>query len=176
MHIREATSNDRDEIHRVHWSAFEASERELVAELAVNLLAEDTVPPIISLVAETEGVVVGHVAFSPVTFDNTEYFQGYILAPLAVKPDYQKCRIGSNLIESGMQQLSRMGVDIIFVYGDPKYYRKFGFNGDAAERYVPPYKMEYPSGWQGIAINECSIGKPSVKIVCVDSLNDPVLW
>jgi GNAT superfamily N-acetyltransferase len=73
------------------------------------------------LVAETEGIVVGHVAFSPVTIDNNENFQGYILAPLGVKPDYQNRRIGSKLIESGMQQLSRMGVDILFVYGDPKY-------------------------------------------------------
>ena len=120
MHIRAARSHDRDGIHSVHWSAFDEGERKIVSKLAVSLHTEEAVPQTISLVAEIEGDVVGHVAFSPVTIDNNENFQGYILAPLAVKPDYQKRRIGSKLIESGVQQLSRMGVDIIFVYGDPK--------------------------------------------------------
>jgi len=176
MHIRVATSLDRDDIHSVHWSAFAEGEREIVSKIAVNLLTEETTPQTISLVAETEGIVVGHVAFSPVTIDNNENFQGYILAPLGVKPDYQKHRIGSKLIESGMQQLSRMGVDILFVYGDPKYYSKFGFSVDAAECYIPPYKLQYPFGWQGIALNECSTGKSSIKIACVTSLCDPALW
>jgi putative acetyltransferase len=176
MHIRAATSLDRDDIHNVHWSAFAEGEREVVSKLAVNLLSEKATPQTISLVAESEGIVVGHVAFSPVTIDNDENFRGYILAPLGVKPDYQKRCIGSKLIESGMQQLSRMGIDIIFVYGDPKYYSKFGFSVDAAECYIPPYKLQYPFGWQGIALNECSAAKSSANIVCVTSLNDPALW
>jgi putative acetyltransferase len=176
MHIRIATSLDQDNIHSVHWSAFAEGEREIVSKLAVNLLAEETTPQTISLVAETEGAVVGHVALSPVTIGSNKNIQGYILAPLGVKPDYQKRHIGSKLIESGMQQLSRMGVDILFVYGDPKYYSRFGFSVDAAECYIPPYRLEYPFGWQGIALSECSIRKPSIQIVCVTSLCDPALW
>jgi len=176
MHIRTATKLDRDDIQSVHWSAFAEGERAIISELAAKLLSEETTPQTISLVAETEGVVVGHVAFSPVTIDDNENFQGYILAPLGVKPTYQKHRIGSKLIESGMQRLSGMGVDIIFVYGDPDYYSKFGFSVDAAERYIPPYKLQYPFGWQGIALNEDSTGKSSVKIACVTSLSDPALW
>jgi putative acetyltransferase len=176
MHIRIATSLDQDNIHSVHWSAFAAGEREIVSKLAVNLLSEETTPQTISLVAESEGAVVGHVAFSPVTIGSNKNIQGYILAPLGVSPDYQKRCIGSKLIESGMQQLSRMGVDILFVYGDPKYYSKFGFSVDAAECYIPPYRLEYPFGWQGIALSECSIRKPSIQIVCVTSLCDPALW
>ena len=176
MHIRIATSHDRDDIHSVHWSAFAEGEREIVSRLAANLLSEEATPQIISLVAETEGIVVSHVAFSPVTISSNENFQGYILAPLGVKPDYQKRRIGSELVESGMQQLSRMGVDILFVYGDPKYYSKFGFSVDAAECYIPPYKLQYPFGWQGIVLNEFSIGTSFFKIACVTSLCDPALW
>jgi putative acetyltransferase len=176
MHIRAATNLDRDNVYKIHWSAFESSERELVAELAVNLLAENAVPRVISLVAENDGVVAGHVAFSPVTSRDNENFLGYILAPLAVKPDYQKCSIGSKLIESGVQQLSTMGVQIIFVYGDPEYYSRFGFRVDVAEPYMPPHKLHYPFGWQGLSLKKYSIGKPSVKIVCVDSLNHPELW
>ena len=176
MHKRIATSLDRDGIHSVHWSAFAEGEREIVSRLAVNLLLEEITPQTISLVAESEGIVVGHVAFTPMTMDNNKSFQGYILAPLGVKPDYQKRRIGSELIESGMQQLSGMGVEILFVYGDPKYYSKFGFSVDAAKRYIPPYKLPYPFGWQGIALKKCSTGKSSIKIACVASLCDPALW
>jgi len=142
MHIRIATSLDKDDIHSVHWSAFAEDEREIVSKLAVNLLSEETTPQ----------------------------------TPLGVKPDYQKRRIGSKLIESGMQQLSRMGVDILFVYGDPKYYSRFGFSVDAAEYYIPHYRLEYPFGWQGVALSECSIRKSPVKIACVTSLCDPALW
>lgn len=176
MHIRIATGLDRDDVHSVHWSAFAEGERQIVSKLAVNLLSEETTPQTISFLAETEGAVVGHVAFSPVTIGSNENFQGYILAPLGVKPDYQKRRIGSKLVESGMQQLSRMGVGILFVYGDPKYYGRFGFSVDAAERYIPPYRLQYPFGWQGIALNECSTGKSSIKIACVTSLCNPALW
>ena len=176
MHVRLATSLDRDDIRSVYWSAFAEGEREIVSKLAVDLLAEESTPQTISLVAEAEGIVVGHVAFSPVTIDNNEKVQGYILAPLGVKPGCQKCRIGSKLIESGMQQLSGMGVDILFVYGDPGYYSRFGFSVEAAECYIPPYKLQYPFGWQGIALDEFSTGKSTANITCVASLCDPELW
>jgi len=176
MPIRTATNPDRDDIHSVHWSAFAADERALVSELAVNLLSEQTTPKTISLVAESEGNIVGHVAFSPVTLENDKSFRGYILAPLGVKPDYQQQGIGSTLIESGIQQLSTMDVNILFVYGDPNYYSKFGFSVDAAAVYTPPYELHYPLGWQGLVLNESSTGRSSAKLVCVTSLNNPMLW
>ncbi len=176
MCIRIATSLDREDIRRVHFCAFHEDEREIVSKLAINLLSEETTPQTISLVAEAEGTVVGHVAFSPVIIDNNENLQGYILAPLGVKPDYQGLRIGSRLIESGIQQLSKMGVNILFVYGDPEYYSRFSFSADAAYRYTAPYKLQYPYGWQAIALNEFNVTKSPVKVTCVTSLCDPELW
>ena len=67
MRVRIATSLDRDDIRAVHLSAFAGGESERVSELAVSLLSEETAPRTISLVAETGGAVVGHVALSPVT-------------------------------------------------------------------------------------------------------------
>jgi putative acetyltransferase len=174
--IRTATSLDRDDVRGIYLSAFPEGEREIVSRLAVHLLSEETTPQTISLVAESEGAVVGHVAFSPVTIDNNERLQGYILAPLGVKPDYQRRRLGSKLIESGIKQLLVMGVNILFVYGEPKYYGRFGFSADAADRYTPPYRLQYPFGWQAIVLNECIIEKSPIKIACVTSLCDPQLW
>ena len=137
MNIRIATSLDRDGINDVYSSAFPDSERELVSTLAVNLLSEDTSPQTLSYVAAIEGAVVGHVAFSPVTMESHENVQGYILAPLGVKPDFQKRGIGSTLIERGMHQFLGMGVHLLFVYGDPAFYGRYGFRADVADRYTP---------------------------------------
>ncbi|MEM8723336.1 MAG: N-acetyltransferase [Cyanobacteria bacterium P01_G01_bin.39] len=154
MQIRIATSRDCDDIPEVYLSAFSKDEREIVSKLAINLLFEETTPQTISLVAETGGAVVGHVAFSPVAIDNNENLQGYILAPLGVKSDYQNRGIGSKLIDTGIQRLLNMGVNILFVYGDPKYYSRFGFSADTATLYIPPYKLQYSYGWQAIILNE----------------------
>ena len=176
MNIRSATSLDRDAVNDVHVCAFPKGERGIVSALAVNLLLGNTTPQTISLVAESGGEVVGHVAFSPVTIDNNTRLQGYILAPLGVKPDYQKRRIGTKLIEAGMQQLLKMGVNILFVYGDPAYYSKFGFSADLACRFTPPYRLRYPFGWQAIILNACHIEGSSIQIACVTSLCHTELW
>lgn len=176
MQIRIATRQDADEVRGIHLSAFPEGESEIVAELAVSLLSEETAPPTVSLVAEVDGVAVGHVAFSPVAIDNLKDLQGYILAPLAVRPDYQKQCIGSRLVESGMQRLSDMGVGILFVYGNPKYYGRLGFSVEAAEGYFPPYALRYPFGWQGFVLRDSGAGRSPARIACVASLRDPALW
>jgi putative acetyltransferase len=105
MNIRIATTQDGDGIRWLYWSAFPEAEKEITATLAVELLAEKSALPIISLVAEMEDAVVGHVAFSPIKIDNQANIQAYILAPLAVRPDVQNQRIGSALVEYGMQRV-----------------------------------------------------------------------
>jgi putative acetyltransferase len=69
-----------------------------------------------------------------------------------------------------------MGVDLLFVYGDPKYYGRFGFNADTARNYTAPYNLQYPFGWQAIALNEFDLARAAVTISCIASLCDPKLW
>ena len=176
MNIRVATNRDRNSITHIYHSAFPEAERDLVAQLAVNLLAEAATPPIISLVAEIESRVVGHVAYSPVFIENDQHWQGYILAPLAVGSEYQKRGIGSQLVNYVIQELLQIGVDILLVYGDPNYYSRFGFSADLAEGYIPPYELEYPFGWQAIKLGESQTVNVPVEITCVDALCNSRLW
>lgn len=176
MFIRAATDLDREDIRRIHLSAFPEGEGAVVSTLAVDLLSEESVPETFALVAEAEGAVVGHVAFSPVTLDDDESFRGYILAPLAVNPDCQKSGVGTQLVKSGMQRLSDAGAEILFVYGDPAYYGRFGFSEDAAVRYSPAYQLQYPFGWQGVFLHEPAAERAPATITCVTCLNDPALW
>ncbi len=176
MRIRKATSLDLDDIRGVHLCTFPEVERGIVSKLAIKLLSENTTPETISLVAETEGAIVAHVGLSPVRIKDNDSLQGYILAPLGVKPDHQNRRIGSGLVESSMKRLTKMGVDILFVYGDPKYYGRFGFSADAAVRYTPPYRLKYPFGWQAVSLNERRYDQSCGEVACVASLSDPALW
>jgi len=80
----------------------------------------------ISLVAEIDGRVVGHVAFSPVTIsDGTRNWYG--LGPVSVLPEYQRQGIGKALIREGLSRLKDMNAHGCCLVGHPDYYRKFGF-------------------------------------------------
>ncbi len=174
--IRGAKKQDCDNIHQLYLNAFTKEEAKSVASLASALLNEKTSPQTMSLVAEKDGAITGHVAFSPVTFDSFKELKGYILAPLAVKPEFQNCGIGSKLIEHGIAELSSKGVNVLFVYGDPKYYNKFGFTSETAAKYLPPYKLQYPFGWLARTLNWKDSNQIAIKISCVASLQYPELW
>ena len=176
MKIRIATRDDADAVRRVHLSAFPPGEADLVSELAVRLLSEEAAPPVISLVAEADDLVVAHVAFSPVRLRETQEFIGYILAPLAVSPDHQKRGIGSCLIKSGIERLAETRPDLLFVYGDPGFYGRFGFKVDLAECYRPPYPLQYPFGWQALALRHFEARRSAASLSCVSSLGIPALW
>ncbi len=174
--IRVATSLDREDIRGVHFRAFPEGENQLVATLAANLLNEETDPETIALVAEIGGGVVGHIAFTPVMADTSTKWPGYILAPLGIIPEYHKVGIGSKLIESGIELLSKQMANVLFVYGDPKYYGRFGFSAEAATQFMPPYELKYPFGWQARVLREGGSNDQAVRLSCVLSLRDPALW
>lgn len=176
MAISLTTAQDRSAIEHVYLAAFPDEDGATVAQLALDLLAEQTLPDTLSWVAKEDDTVIGHVAFSPVSVQGHPQCQGYILAPLAVHPDHQKQGVGTALIEHGMQQLADADVSVVFVYGDPAYYGRFGFSAEAAAPFTVPYKLQYAFGWQAKILKKCAIDAASVGIQCVPPLCDPKLW
>lgn len=80
----------------------------------------------ISLVAEIDGRVLGHIAFSPLTIsDGTQDWYG--LGPVSVLPEFQRQGIGKALIQEGLSRLKDMNARGCCLVGHPDYYRKFGF-------------------------------------------------
>jgi putative acetyltransferase len=93
----------------------------------------------LSLVAEVDGRVVGHIAFSPVAIsDGTNNWYG--LGPVSVLPMYQRMGIGKGLIQEGLSRLKELGAKGCCLVGHPEYYRKFGFKNVAGLVHagVPP--------------------------------------
>ena len=85
----------------------------------------------LSLVAEDEAGLVGHVAFSPVRIDG-EACGWFGLGPVSVRPSAQRKGVGSALIRKGLGLLRLEGAGGCVLLGDPAYYRRFGFRADPA--------------------------------------------
>ena len=176
MNIRLAQETDLDSILKVIETAFSDEENKLIMNFVVELSEETTTPSIKSLVAEVDNQKIGYVSFSPIFLKSDSSISGYILAPLAVVPKHQKKGIGSNLIKSGIDMLTENGVGAILVYGDPDYYRRFGFKAEIGLSFVPPYSLQYPFGWMGMMLNETSIPEQPLQFDCVAALSKPELW
>lgn len=94
---------------------------------AFNRIREER-DDILSLVAEEDGEIVGHILFSPVTLDTpVGEVLGMGLGQLAVHPRNQNKGVGTHLSETGIRQLQQSGCLFIVVIGHATYYPRFGF-------------------------------------------------
>lgn len=130
MQIRNERPQDRQAVYRVVLSAFgQSNEAELVEKL------REAGDIIISLVAEEDSQVVGHVLLSRMGAP----FPALALAPMSVVPARQRCGIGSALIAAAVKCARSKGWAAIFVLGDPDYYERFNFDREAAAHFKSPY-------------------------------------
>jgi putative acetyltransferase len=136
--IRTETDDDAEAIRRVHRLAFG---REVEGQL-VDALREGGYGRV-SLVAEQDGDIVGHVLFSVLTIaDGPRVVEALSLAPVAVVPPQQGRGVGTQLIRRGLELCREQGHALVFVLGDPRYYGRFGFSSELGARVESPYAGE----------------------------------
>lgn len=124
--IRSETGADIDAITEVTIAAFKTMEISNHTEQFIVEALRAAQALSISLVAEVNGRVIGHIAFSPVTIsDSTRNWYG--LGPVSVLPEYQRQGVGKALIREGLSRLREMNAQGCCLVGHPDYYRKFGF-------------------------------------------------
>lgn len=128
INIRDERATDKSVISRIHTQAFST---EVEAKLVDALRASDE--PLISLVAEDGGELVGHILFSPVTLTGNKDLRVIGLAPMAVLPTHQRKGIGTALVKQGLKRCQEDGYDAVVVLGHADYYPRFGFS-PAGER------------------------------------------
>ncbi len=127
MEIRAETSGDVAAVREINVAAFRhhpfsAQTEHLIVEALRAAGALE-----ISLVADVDGGIVGHIAFSRASIGGTSV-DWYLLGPVAVRPDRQGRGVGRALIEAGLGELRSRGASGCVLVGDPVFYRRFGFS------------------------------------------------
>jgi putative acetyltransferase len=123
MNIRPEQPSDLAAIRAVNIAAFGSpTEADLVDALRVNGRLT------LSIVAQRDGEVIGHIAFSPATIASPEgEWAAIALGPLAVLPDHQNAGVGTALVGAGLEACRATGGAVVFVLGHATYYPRFGF-------------------------------------------------
>ncbi len=128
--IRTERTGDEAGIRSVHLAAFAHDGQQGTAEanLVDALRAAAAFPPELSVVAEADGRIIGHLLISHASIETASGAVPCLaLAPLAVSPGYEHLHTGTKLMRHALARAARSGHRLTVVLGHPKYYRRFGF-------------------------------------------------
>jgi putative hydrolase of the HAD superfamily len=121
--LREEQPEDLEAVCRVEKEAFKGE-----AEANLVDLVRQRGKASLSMVAVLDGVIVGHILFTPVTAaGGRDRKKGAGLGPVAVLPEFHGKGIGSRLIRAGLERMRQQGTPYVVLLGDPAYYYRFGF-------------------------------------------------
>ena len=156
--IRETQKSDLEEVFNLIYSSF-GSQAE--SDLVKQLISDKDV--LINLVFDSTDSILGNVIVSKVTMEpNIGLFCGGI-APLSVLPDHQSTGIGSMLMKEAIRESERIGIDALFLLGDPNYYKRFGF---IISSLGSDYRLEH---FQQLELNRGCLANLKAKITYADA-------
>lgn len=129
------TPQDEQAIGKINQEAFGGDiEANLIKALREGGFVE------VSLVAEINKELVGHLLFSRITIQSAQRsIEALSLAPMAVRPKFQRQGIGSQLVEAGLKACRELNWEIVLVLGHPEFYPRFGFLPELAQTLESPF-------------------------------------
>ena len=120
----------------------------------------------LSLVAELNGQVVGHILFTPIIIDNgQQQFQSLVLAPVSVLPEFQKMGIGAQLIRAGHQKVVELGFQSVILIGHPEYYPRFGYKPASTWGIKTHYELPSDDVFMAVELTEGALSNVSGMVV-----------
>lgn len=136
--VRAEERKDRDAVRKLNKKAFGGKGE---SKLVDALRESEGFIPELSLVAEKDGVVVGHILFSPVVIKGPGgETPALALAPMCVLPEFQGRGVGTALVRRGLEECRRLGHRIVIVVGHADYYPRFGFAPAGARGLALPFE------------------------------------
>jgi predicted N-acetyltransferase YhbS len=177
--IRPSTESDRAGISAVHLGAFGEIQGPEIVALVNGLSGDGTARPLLSLLAESEGAVVGHILFTRVSLHpGHPGISARILAPLAVAKPFQGKGVGGRLIVEGLKRLAASGDALVFVLGHPGYYPRHGFRPAGILGFEAPYPIppEHADAWMVQELKSGVIASVRGRVQCARTLDEPRHW
>lgn len=138
MYIRCENLSDYQAIAEVNIQAFKQDNE---ARLVERIRDSSRFIQELSLVAELDGVIVGHILFSYIDLVGETTLQVLGLAPLAVQPQLQRKGIGSALVRAGLAKADARAEVLVIVLGHPQFYSRFGFQPSSCYGIVAPFSV-----------------------------------
>ena len=178
MNVRRSTDYDRTAIGAIHASSFGQEEGQEIVQLVNGLMVDPTAQPLLSLVADRDGRLLGHILFSAAKISTKHEIAARILAPLAVSSDCQGTGVGGALIREGLKRLSESGVHLVFVLGHPDYYPRFGFHPAGVLGFEAPYPIpsRHAAAWMVQELVPGIVGSIQGRIQCAQVLDQRRYW
>jgi len=177
--IRPMERSDMDGILSTITAAFGAAKGPVICMLTWELIASDDAQPSLSIVAIEDKQVIGQVLFTNARLEGSEDDCPIsILAPLAIRPEYQNKGVGGKLIKEGLKHLKKQGIRLVFVLGHPDYYSRHGFSPAGAQGFEAPYPIpeKNADAWMVQELAPDSLDSFSGNVICASALNEPEHW
>jgi len=166
--IRKEKSFDHNWVVELTEKAFESLEisDHNEGKLVDKLRKAPTFIEELSLVAELNGQVVGHILFTPIIIDNgVQQFQSLVLAPVSVLPEFQKMGIGGQLILAGHQKAVELGFQSVILIGHPGYYPRFGYKPASTWGIKTHYELPSDDVFMAVELTEGALSNVSGMVV-----------
>ncbi len=122
--IREEIPADYKKISLINDLAFKQTDE---SKLITKLRNSNSFIPKLSIIAEIDNEIVGHILFTKIQIISNEIYDSLALAPMAVLPEFQNRRIGSALVRAGLKKAKDLKFKSVIVLGHKNYYPKLGF-------------------------------------------------
>ncbi len=172
------TAIDPSDIQQLFQSSFADAEGQkegqLIARLVGEMMAASPAQDITGFVACKQEQTVGGIFFTRMRFEAP--IEAFILSPVAVESAHQRQGTGQALIKHGIEHLRQEGVELLFTYGDPKYYAQVGFIPISSDHIPAPWPLTQPEGWLCQSLTGDEIPAITGPVRCVDALNRVEYW
>ena len=167
-----------EEIKQLFTQVFTDSEGQseglIIGSLVYDLMAGTDVQDFYGFVAVENEKIIGSIFFTSLTFDSE--VNASLLSPVAIHTNYQGRGIGQKLINYGIHHLKENGVELVFTYGDPKFYSKVGFQLITEKSVKAPFTLTYPEGWLAQSLVSDEIKPIKGDSYCVEAFNNAEYW